>query len=84
MPSTAMQRLGTIYVAAVIEAFTQLARIKAPAVAEADGEVGRVRYAAVAVLPLTQILGARGFIETAPVVEWLQTGGALTRPLPSF
>jgi len=70
-----LECIGPAYVAAVIAAFRALILTEAPGVA-APGEVDRMRVAAIAVLPLTEMLAARGLIDDAPILDWMLAGGA--------
>jgi len=61
---------------AVIATFNAVVRVECPAAAERDAEAERSRLAAAAVLPLTELLAARGPFEDVPVVDWMLRGGA--------
>ncbi len=74
--SGALQHVGLIYVASVIAAFRALVRAE-PAEPESLDE--RARCVAAAILPLIELLAARGMIDTLPVMDWLWKGGAFAR-----
>ena len=72
-----LERLGPTYVTSVIAVFRTHARIGAPAGPEPDAdEDARTHYAAAAVVPLTELLAARGALDAAPVADWMLAGGA--------
>ncbi len=69
-----LERVGPVYVASVITAFNALA--EAPADDQPDAEAEHSRLAAAAVLPLTELLAARGPLEHILVVDWMLGAGA--------
>ncbi len=69
----ALKHVGLIYVASVIAAFRALVRAEP---AEPKSLDARARCVAAAALPLTELLAARGMIDTVPVMDWLWKGGA--------
>ncbi len=71
-----LKHIGRDYVDAVIATFTAVVRVECPAAAEPNAEVERSRLAAAAVLPLTELLAARGPFEDVPIADWMLRGGA--------
>ena len=71
-----MKHIGPDYVAAVIATFQAVVRAGCPAAAEHSAEAEDSQLAAAAVLPLTELLAARGPVEDVPVADWMLKGGA--------
>ena len=71
-----LEHVGPAYVDAVIATFRTLVRAGFPDDAGLDSEHARTRFAAVAVLPLTEMLAGPGPFDTLPVAEWMIKGGA--------
>ncbi len=74
-----LERVGPTYVASVIAAFRTLVRAGLPDDAGLDSEDARNRFAAVAVLPLTEMLAGPGPFDTLPVADWMIAGGVSQR-----
>lgn len=72
-----LELIGPAYVASVIAAFHALVRAEPPAGAEPDSEDERWRFAEVAVLPLNELLVARGPFDNVPLADWMFTAGAI-------
>ncbi len=68
-----LERIGPDYVASVIAAFRTLVRGRA--LAGPDSEYERTRLAAAAVLPLTEMLAARGPLDALPLADWMLAAG---------
>ena len=74
-----LERVGPTYVASLIAVFYAHASGHAssgPSTLHPGSEDFESSYAAAAVVPLTELLAARGLIDTVPVLDWLLEGGA--------
>lgn len=71
-----LKRVGPDYVASVIAVFRTIVRTGLHGDAELDSDAARTRFAAVAVLPLTEMLAGPGPLDTLPVADWMLAGGA--------
>ncbi len=74
-----LERIGPTYIASVIAVFYAHAAVYMssgrPSLRPGIEDI-EIRYATAAVVPLTELLAARGLIDTVPVVDWLLAGGA--------
>ena len=74
-----LERVGATFVASVIAVFYAHASGHAssgPSTINPGSENFESSYAAAAIVPLTELLTARGLIDTVPVMDWMLAGGA--------
>ena len=73
-----LEQSGPTYVASLIAMFYAHASGHTSVVStiHPGSEDFETSYAAAAVVPLTELVAARGLIDTVPVLDWLLAGGA--------
>ena len=71
-----LERIGPDYVASVIAVFRTIVRTGLHVDNDLDSDAASTRFAAVAVLPLTEMLAGPGPLDTLPVADWMLAEGA--------